>query len=45
MRKILLFAVTCAAFAATANGLALGARVEVECIAAAVDKSTGHQRN
>jgi len=28
-----------------ANGLALGARVEVECIAAAVDKSTGHQRN
>jgi 2-iminobutanoate/2-iminopropanoate deaminase len=27
------------------NGLALGARVEVECIAAAVDKSTGQQRN
>ena len=28
-----------------ANGLALGARVEVECIAVAVDKSTGQQRN
>ena len=28
-----------------ANGLAMGARVEVECMAAAADKSTGQQRN